>query len=149
MANNMVNSKSVLELEKPLNHDEVMKVINANVKKVEKKSWFEGLLISAKPASTTPSGSPVEDKVIAFNHLKGKQEFVFSIPGIDPVNVSISNSNRKISVLISNKLIGYITTYDQIDATEVVANYKFGRLIITITPNLDKFKEYEIKVNIQ
>jgi len=141
----MVNA--VLDLKQPIPHDEVMRIINAQIKPKEKTSMFNFFSsTTTEIVSNTAPVSKTDPRVVTFNHTSGTQSFTFSIPGIDPKVILIMNKDRKINIFNEAKIMGVINTYDQIDVKEVTATYKFGQLIITITPNTDKFKEYEIKI---
>lgn len=85
---------------------------------------------------------------VKYNHTGGKQAYVFSIPGIDPKTLKVINKNRNITILNMDKVVGVVTTYDQIDSTEISVEYKFGQLLVYINPNTEKYKEYEIKINV-
>jgi len=148
MVKNIVNTNSgVLDLTKPLPHEEVMDIINAQLKSKEKSSMLDNFFTrTSSSAVSVPAAKPTLDKIITYNHVKDKQTFVFSIPGVDPKNFKIINKDRKIAVVNVDKVVGIISTYDQIDSNEISATYKFGQLLVTIDPNNDKYKEYEVKI---
>jgi len=101
------------------------------------KTWFNQPVFAKKPKETYPS----------HHHLQGNQVYSFNVPGIDPQNLRVVNINRKIFLFNEKTVLGKITTYDQIDRNELEAKYQFGRVTISITPNMEKFKEYEAKIN--
>lgn len=101
------------------------------------KTWFQQPVFAKKPKETYPS----------HHHLQGNQVYSFNVPGIDPQKLRVVNINRKIFLFNEKTVLGKITTYDQIDRNELEAKYQFGRVIISITPNMEKFKEYEAKIN--
>lgn len=145
MAENMVNTAMLLD--KPLPNDEIMRIINANLKPKEKPSMFSFFSSTTTVEKVAPPKT-IDTKVVSFSHTSGEQTFTFSIPGIDPKNIVVKNKDRKIYVINADKTIGVVTTMDQIDPKELTATYKFGQLFIIITPNVDKFKEYDVKVSI-
>lgn len=100
------------------------------------KAWFNQPVITKK--KTFPS----------YQHLQGNQTFNFNIPGIDPQKLRVINKNRKIFLITEKEIIGKITTFDQIDRDELNVKYRFGQVVITITPNMEKFKEYEAKIDL-
>ena len=85
---------------------------------------------------------------IKYSHTAGKQTYVFSIPGVDPKTLKVINKHRNITILNMDKVVGVVTTYDQIDSTEISVEYKFGQLLVYVNPNTEKYKEYEIKINV-
>lgn len=89
-----------------------------------------------------------EFKPIKYDHTSGKKTYIFNVPGIAPNTIKIKNQERKILIYITpeNKVYGYITTFDQIDKTEVNAKYQFGQIIVTIEPNEAKNKPYDIEL---
>lgn len=101
------------------------------------KTWFNQPVFAKKPKETYPS----------HHHLQGNQVYSFNVPGIDPQKLRVVNINRKIFLFNEKTVLGKITTYDQIDRNELEAKYQFGRVTISITPNMEKFKEYEAKIN--
>jgi len=100
------------------------------------KKWFAQPVFSKK--KTFPR----------YQHLQGNQKYIFNIPGIDPTKLRVVNLNRNIFLFNEKDILGKITTYDQIDPNELKATYQFGRATILITPNMEKFKEYETKIEI-
>ena len=80
-------------------------------------------------------------------HLQGNQTYKFDVPGVDPNKLRVVNLNRKIFLFNEKTILGKITTYDQIDRNELDVKYQFGRITISITPNMEKFKEYEAKID--
>lgn len=101
------------------------------------KTWFNQPVFAKKPKETYPS----------HHHLQGNQVYTFNVPGIDPQNLRVVNINRKIFLFNEKTILGKITTYDQIDREELNVKYQFGRIIISINPNMERFKEYESKIN--
>jgi len=92
---------------------------------------------------------PKKDTFPSHQHLQGNQKYVFDVPGVDPNKLRVVNLNRKIFLFNEKTVLGKITTYDQIDRNELNADYQFGRVTISITPNMEKFKEYETKIEIK
>lgn len=89
-----------------------------------------------------------KEKVIypEFHHIQGNQVYSINVPGIDPQKLRVVNVNRKIFLFNEKIVLGKITTYDQIDRGELKVKYQFGRVTISITPNTEKFKEYEADI---
>lgn len=101
------------------------------------KNWFAQPLFAKK--ETFP----------CHQHITGNQRYVFDVPGVDPKKLRVVNLNRKIFLFNEKTILGKITTYDQIDSNELKVNYQFGRILISITPNMEKFKEYEAEIEIK
>jgi hypothetical protein len=101
------------------------------------RTWFNQPVFAKKPKETYPS----------LHHLQGNQVYTFNVPGIDPQKLRVVNINRKIFLFNEKTVLGKINTYDQIDRNELEAKYQFGRVTISITPNMEKFKEYEAKIS--
>jgi HSP20 family molecular chaperone IbpA len=80
------------------------------------------------------------------SHTSGKKTYIFNLPGISPVNIKISNKERKILIVLvpENRVFGYISTYDQIDKSEINAKYQYGQVVVTIEPDENKNKPYDI-----
>ena len=100
------------------------------------KKWF------AQPVFPKKETYPIHQ------HISGNQKYVFDIPGVDPKKLRVVNINRKIFLFNEKIVLGKITTYDQIDSSELKVNYQFGRISVVITPNMEKFKEYEAPIEI-
>lgn len=101
------------------------------------KTWFNQPVFTKKEKITYPQ----------FHHTQGNQVYPFNVPGVDPQNLRVVNINRKIFLFNEKTILGKITTYDQIDREELDVKYQFGRIIISINPNMERFKEYESKIN--
>jgi hypothetical protein len=102
------------------------------------KTWFQQPVFVKKSKETYPS----------HHHLQGNQIYKFDVPGVDPQKLRVVNINRKIFLFNEKIVLGKITTYDQIDRNELDVKYQFGRVTISITPNMEKFKEYEAKIEL-
>lgn len=101
------------------------------------KTWFNQPVFTKKEKITYPQ----------FHHTQGNQVYSINVPGIDPQKLRVVNINRKIFLFNEKTILGKITTYDQIDREELNVKYQFGRIIISINPNMERFKEYESKIN--
>lgn len=101
------------------------------------KTWLKQPILEKK--ETYPS----------HHHISGNASFNFDVPGIDPQKLRVINKNRKIYLINEKEVVGKITTMDQIDRDELKVNYQFGRIIVSISQNMEKFKEYEAKIELK